>query len=100
MVFGNKIDADYPDHRIREICHKLNVDVICLRDELHRSDYKPYDEHWNERGHRTVARTIEKIYKDKAALTIQMNSAMQINSQLDCKNPVDCKNEDMTLHYP
>jgi len=49
---------------IRGICEKLDVEVSYLKDLLSRDDYKPYDEHWSDRGHRTVARVIDKIYRD------------------------------------
>jgi hypothetical protein len=68
LVYGKSINADYPDQKIREICSKLNVDLICLKDLLQRSDYKPHDEHWSERGHRAVARAIDRIYDEKTAL--------------------------------
>jgi hypothetical protein len=67
-LHGKRIDTDYPDQKIREICCKFDVDLICLKDLLHRSDYKPYDEHWSERGHRAVARAIDRIYAEKTAL--------------------------------
>ena len=53
-----------PDRMIRGICEKLDVEVSYLKDLLSRDDYKPYDEHWSDRGHRTVARVIDKIYRD------------------------------------
>jgi hypothetical protein len=97
---GKRIEADYPDQRILEICHKLNVDVICLKDRLARTDYKPHDEHWNERGHRSVARTIEGLVEKKTALRNQMigKTANQVLTRY--KNPLHYKNENMTVDYP
>jgi hypothetical protein len=59
--FGS--DQDYPDRRIRAICEKLQVPCVALRNVLTPGDYKRWDEHWNERGHRKVAQAISALYK-------------------------------------
>ena len=64
-VYGKNINAEYPDQTIRDTCRKLNVPVLCLKDHLSRGDYKSYDEHWSECGHRKVAGIIASIYGAK-----------------------------------
>jgi len=68
LIHGDPVDATYPDRMIRQICEKLDVHVVCLKDHLTRCDYKAHDEHWSERGHRKVARVIEDIYQNKVGL--------------------------------
>ena len=75
-IHGKRIDVEYPDQRIREICNELHVDLICLKDLLRRTDYKPYDEHWSERGHRAVARAIDHMYKEKTGLKNHVNESI------------------------
>lgn len=81
-VHGKSADAEYPDRMIPGICEKLDVEVSCLKDLLSRDDYKPYDKHWSYRGHRNVARVIDKIYRDKAELTNQMNRKIAVNDRV------------------
>jgi hypothetical protein len=74
-VHGESIDAEYPDKQIRVICEKLGVRLVCLKDVLTRNDYKRWDEHWNERGHRKVARAISALCRDKAESETGMEGA-------------------------
>jgi hypothetical protein len=85
-VYGKSIDAGYPDQMIRGICEKLNVRVICLKDHLSRSDYRPYDEHWSEAGHRKVARIIEQVYREKLEIRNQRQQETSHNQNI----PASC----------
>ena len=80
-VYGKSVDAEYPDQMTQGICKRLDVEVMSLKDFLSRDDYKPYDEHWSERGHRNVARVIAKIYRDKAELRNQRRKETAMNGR-------------------
>jgi len=57
------IDPDYPDKQIRRICRKCGVSFVAGKKYLNRGHYKKFESvHWNERGHRRVARLLEKVY--------------------------------------
>ena len=71
-VHGKAIDATYPDKQIRVMCEKLSVPLICLKDVLARQDYKRWDEHWNERGHQEVARTLSAFDCNQAGIGIRI----------------------------
>ena len=71
-VHGKAIDATYPDKQIRVMCEKLSVPLICLKDVLARQDYKRWDEHWNERGHQKVARTLSAFDCNQAGIGIRI----------------------------
>ena len=58
------IDPDYPDRKLNEVCQKLGVRFIALKDFLDRQDFKPADDHWTQRGHRRVAKVLHDLYDD------------------------------------
>ena len=62
---GKNIDQAYPDRQLRDTCEKLGVPIVSLRGVLSASDYRRWDDHWNELGHRKVAREIARIYRER-----------------------------------
>jgi len=57
-------DADLPDKRIAESCHRHDVPLIVGKDHLSGLDYKPIEGlHWNARGHRRMAEVIGQVYE-------------------------------------
>jgi hypothetical protein len=62
---GNRerCDENLPDRRIAELCRKHDVTMVAGRDHLSAADYKRREGvHWNERGHRRMARVLERLY--------------------------------------
>ena len=57
-------DPDLPDQKIGEICRKLSIPFVPLKDHLKVDDHKKRDAHWNEKGHRRVSMVLEGIYRD------------------------------------
>ena len=47
-----------------EVCQKLGVRFIALKNFLDRQDFKPADDHWTQRGHRRVAKVLCDLYDD------------------------------------
>lgn len=67
--FLHGLDADYPDHRLREICTRSGVSFVPLKDYLDLDDYKPLHDHWTERGHRRVAKALHDVHREHAVAT-------------------------------
>src|SRR5581483_9426863 len=63
-----KIDGGYPDRRMQAICEKFHVPIVALRDVLDPTDYNPDDEHWNEQGHRKVAKLLGRLTQPSRAV--------------------------------
>lgn len=59
-------DPDFPDRRLEEICRRHGIPFVAGARHLSRQDYKALDDHWNERGHRTVADALTRLYRDHA----------------------------------
>ena len=59
-------DPDLPHIKIREICNKLDVPILSLKDHTDIHDYNQGDRHWNEKGHRKVGEVVCGIYYDCA----------------------------------
>ena len=68
----SSFDPDLPDRKIREICCKLDVRFVALKDHLGIDDYKKLDPHWNERGHKRVAEVLYGLYKDYSLKEIRV----------------------------
>ena len=62
--FLGVIDPDYPDRRLGEVCQKVGVQFIALKNHLDRGDFKPADDHWTQRGHRRVAKVLWDLYNE------------------------------------
>jgi hypothetical protein len=60
----NSFDADFPDRRFGEICGKLGIRLVRLKDHLSRADYKVGDCHWNAAGHRKVADLLAQLHRE------------------------------------
>ncbi|MBN1237320.1 MAG: hypothetical protein JXB36_02405 [Gammaproteobacteria bacterium] len=61
------LDTRLPDVRLGAACARLDVTFVPLYDHLRLEDHKLHDAHWNERGHRRVARLIESLYAKRSA---------------------------------
>jgi hypothetical protein len=59
-----QFDPNLPDRKIGEICAKSNVAFLSGKDYLESRDHIPQDGHWNERGHRRIAKLLESLYWD------------------------------------
>jgi hypothetical protein len=58
-----RCDAELPDRRIAESCSRAGIPMVAAKKYLTRSDYKSREGiHWNERGHRRVARLVQSLY--------------------------------------
>jgi hypothetical protein len=56
-------DATMPDRRIANCCAKHGVPMVAATQYLCRRDYKRREGiHWNERGHRRMARMLGQLY--------------------------------------
>jgi len=55
-------DPDLPDKTIRQICAKLGVPFVALKDHLDAGAYNHRDCHWNRKGHEQVAHILSGIY--------------------------------------
>ncbi len=56
-------DPGLPDRRIAESCRRYGVPMVTARDSLSIIDYKRREGiHWNERGHRRMARLVAQLY--------------------------------------
>lgn len=56
------LKRDLPDQRLAKFCHELGVPLIRGSAYLTIDDYKEFDDHWNSRGHRRVARILDECY--------------------------------------
>jgi hypothetical protein len=57
-------DANFPDQQIAEICRQSGVPFIAAKDYLSAQDYKAHEKiHWNERGHRRVAKILSCLHE-------------------------------------
>ena len=62
--YGLDVDVDRPDRRISTICRNLGVPFVPSKEVLKASDYRRYDPHWNEDGHRRIAKLLSSIHED------------------------------------
>jgi hypothetical protein len=57
-------DENLPDRRIAESCERHGVPLVAGKNHLTASDYKRIEGlHWNERGHRRMAKVLGRIYE-------------------------------------
>lgn len=54
-------DASLPDRKIQSICEKLAIPHIPAAQHITSRDLIPVDGHWNERGHRKIAKLLEAL---------------------------------------
>lgn len=54
-------DPDVPDRRLADICRRLGVPFIPLKDYLDASHYQVRDVHWNAAGHRRAAAALADL---------------------------------------
>jgi hypothetical protein len=57
-------DPEFPDKKLREICNKLGVPFVALKDHMEKAHFKGQDCHWNENGHRHVAEVLCGLYQE------------------------------------
>jgi hypothetical protein len=56
-------DQDLADRRIAESCRRIGVPMLAAKAHLSPADYKRREGvHWNEKGHRKMARIVESLY--------------------------------------
>jgi len=79
---GNSVDPDLPDRRIREICARLNIPFVALKDHLNLGDYKTLDCHWNQRGHRRTAGVLRELYRNYAQKHDDINVKKEIRASV------------------
>ena len=82
--FLHGLDADYPDHRLREICTRSGVSFVPLKDYLDIDDYKPLHDHWTERGHRRVAKALHDVHREHAVQTSANGQLKVMLSEAQC----------------
>jgi len=61
---GDRFDEDLPDRMFVQICDRLGVRFVALKDHLESADYLENDFHWNPRGHGRVAELIRRLYRE------------------------------------
>ena len=62
-------DPTFPDRQLSDICDRLDVPYVCLKDHLGPDSYKTDDCHWNAQGHRKVAEILARLYYDLSPQT-------------------------------
>jgi len=62
----NALDIEYPDRKLFEICSRLGLPLVALRDHLTAQDHKERDCHWNESGHQRVSELLCNLYRQLA----------------------------------
>ena len=60
---GQQIDPDFPDQQISEMCQQWGVPFLAAKQHMRVQDYKKYDVHWNEQGHRRFAQLLVHLYQ-------------------------------------
>ena len=64
-------DADLPDRRIADCCHRYGIPMVVGKDHLSDADYKHREGvHWNARGHRRVAHVLDEVRSSFTAGTL------------------------------
>ena len=56
------LEADYPDKQLQAICDKVGVQFVPLKHYLNAKDYQLRNDHWDERGHRRVAKVFSSLH--------------------------------------
>jgi hypothetical protein len=59
-----RFDLNLPDRKINEICSKLGVPFVAGKEHLDVRHYIPIEGHWNERGHRRIAKVLEGLHEE------------------------------------
>jgi len=57
-------DVRFPDRRLADICTRLGVKFVAGMDHLQIADYKRGNVHWNEHGHHTVNRLLNRLFTE------------------------------------
>lgn len=55
--------VDLPDQRFKQMCLELAVPCYAGKNYLEAQDYKEFDGHWNQRGHKRIGKLLEEIYE-------------------------------------
>jgi len=58
-------DSGLPDRKFKELCSSLSIQYIPVNDYVSASDLIPVDGHWNERGHRQIAKILEALVDNR-----------------------------------
>lgn len=62
--YRDGIDFDRPDREIRAMCARLNVPFVAAKEVLNQRDYKRFDSHWSQSGHRKIGRLLSKLRRE------------------------------------
>jgi len=60
---GRRLDPDYPDKRLSEICRRWGLPFVAGKKYLKKEHYKEHDTHWNEKGNRRIAEVLGRLYE-------------------------------------
>jgi len=63
------VEAELPDSEMARICGALGVPFVAAREHLNARDFRPIDDHWNERGHRRIRKLLRGIQRDHGFAT-------------------------------
>ena len=80
--YRSDVDVDLPDRRISAICRNLDVPFVASKGVLKASDYRTYDSHWNESGHRKIAELLSSIHGQFQAEAEYCGHAVAVTGQL------------------
>jgi hypothetical protein len=61
---ASSFDAALPDKKLESICNRLGIEFIRGSSFLDVSCYKTNDCHWNEKGHRVLAKRLVRLYTE------------------------------------
>jgi len=75
----NTFDPAFPDKKIGEICHRLDIEFLAARTFLDEDDYKELDPHWNKRGHQRISNALRDTYKDHMLRKTEEHSAYEFD---------------------
>ncbi len=53
---NTRLELDYPDRQLREICRRFDVHFVAGKDHLHRGHYRQAESHWTRTGSKRVSR--------------------------------------------
>ena len=75
-------DPDLPDKKISEICLRLDIPFIALKNHLTVTDYKVRDCHWNEKGHKRIAEVLYSLYQGYLLKNVELFRGHSIGTEI------------------
>ena len=58
---GARVDIDYPDRQLADICARLHVPFVAGKDTVDLRHYRQHDTHWNAAGHARIAELLATL---------------------------------------